>query len=59
MILYLISVLPITLSKKIISSKKKKKIKQDHNIIFIIYRAKLYYNKLKDNILKYLDTHFL
>ena len=38
--------------------KKKEKIKQDHTINFIIYRAKPYYNKLKKDKLKYLDTRF-
>ena len=39
--------------------KEKKKIKQDYTINFIVYRAKPYYNKLKKDELKYLDTRFL
>ena len=38
--------------------KEKEKIKQNYTINFIIYRAKIYYNKLKEDKLKYLDTHF-
>ena len=39
--------------------KEKKKIKQNHTINFIIYRAKPYYNKLEEDKLKYLNTYFL
>ena len=38
---------------------KREKIKQNYTINFIIYKAKPYYNKLKENKLKYLDTYFL
>ena len=37
---------------------KKEKVKLNHTINFIVYRAKLYYNKLKEDKLKYLNTYF-
>ena len=37
---------------------EKEKIKLNHTINFIVYRAKPYYNKLKEDKLKYLNTYF-
>ena len=39
--------------------KEKEKAEQNYTINFIVYRTKLYYNKLKENKLKYLNTRFL
>ena len=38
---------------------EREKVEQNHTINFTIYKTKLYYNKLKENKLKYLDTRFL
>ena len=38
---------------------EREKVEQDHIINFTIYKAKSYYNKLKEDKLKYLDTCFL
>ena len=37
---------------------EREKIKQNHTINFTVYKAKPYYNKLKEDKLKYLDTRF-
>ena len=38
---------------------KKEKVEQNYTINFTIYKTKPYYNKLKEDKLKYLNTHFL
>ena len=38
---------------------EREKIKQNYTINFTIYKTKLYYNKLEEDKLKYLNTHFL
>ena len=38
--------------------KEKEKVKQDHTINFTVYRAKPYYDELKEDKLEYLDTRF-